>query len=300
MPTWLGFAARHVWLAELATHFTWQYCWVLPAPLIASVWLRRKRLAVFVAVTLAVNLAAVAPLYWPPASPAAQTDAAPQLRVLSLNVWKKNRRHDDVVKHIRRESPDLFVLFEVNRRLVDAMQPLAADYPHQHVQLAGTRSGVALFSKQPLSGVRFERLGPIDRFVLVAEFDLGGRPATLIGLHPSLPRRPQNVQWRNAELLAAARLAAGRPGPVIMVGDLTTTPWSPVFGDVLKAGRLRNSQRGYGVQPTWSYQGRRPLLLPIDHALHSEDLVVVGRRVGPFVGSDHRALTVDFLLPAAD
>jgi len=77
--------------------------------------------------------------------------------------------------------------------------------------------------------------------------------------------------------------------------DPFTTPWSAVFGNLLKASNLRDSSRGRGVQPTWP--ARLPLFwIPIDHFLHSPELQVISKRTGPAVGSDHLPLLIEFNL----
>jgi hypothetical protein len=82
---------------------------------------------------------------------------------------------------------------------------------------------------------------------------------------------------------------------VVVVGDLNITPWSHAFRSLERAG-LRNSQRGFGLQATWP-AGYGPFMVPIDHALHSRDLTVTHREVGPAHGSSHRSVLVE-LAPA--
>jgi len=39
------------------------------------------------------------------------------------------------------------------------------------------------------------------------------------------------------------------------------------------------------------------LLIPIDHCLHSREVRIVRKQIGPDVGSDHYPVVVDFFLP---
>jgi len=62
---------------------------------------------------------------------------------------------------------------------------------------------------------------------------------------------------------------------------------------------LANSQEGFGYAASWP--ARLPPFgrIPIDHALHSRDLTVTDRQLGPgTAASDHRPLRVT-LTPAA-
>jgi endonuclease/exonuclease/phosphatase (EEP) superfamily protein YafD len=92
---------------------------------------------------------------------------------------------------------------------------------------------------------------------------------------------------------------------LIVVGDLNTSPWSAEFMTLTKKTGLRDSQLGYGLQPSWPmllpYFGvnTQPNLLtqllqvPIDHVLVSEQIQVFSRHTGPFIGSDHLPVTVE-------
>jgi endonuclease/exonuclease/phosphatase (EEP) superfamily protein YafD len=78
-----------------------------------------------------------------------------------------------------------------------------------------------------------------------------------------------------------------------VVGDLNATPWSWPFRNLIEEGHLRNSQIGFGLQPTFSATSMAFLRVPIDHLAHSEALLVRERKLGPSLGSDHFPLLVD-------
>jgi endonuclease/exonuclease/phosphatase (EEP) superfamily protein YafD len=58
---------------------------------------------------------------------------------------------------------------------------------------------------------------------------------------------------------------------------------------------MRDSRRGYGIQPTWP-AGVPALLIPLDHLLHTPDIVITSRRVGADAGSDHYPVIVEFFI----
>ena len=82
-------------------------------------------------------------------------------------------------------------------------------------------------------------------------------------------------------------------GAFAVVGDLNASPWSWSFGRLTDGGALRNSQIGFGLQPTFSANSNVLFRVPIDHLLHSGDLTVVDRRLGDSLGSDHFSLIVE-------
>lgn len=97
---------------------------------------------------------------------------------------------------------------------------------------------------------------------------------------------------RNEQLTALAQFVTDIRGPIVLLGDLNTSPWSFFFRRLLEQSGLRDSAKGYGVQPTWP-SFFRPARIPIDHCLHSPDMVVTDRRVGEAFGSDHLPLIVE-------
>jgi len=101
------------------------------------------------------------------------------------------------------------------------------------------------------------------------------------------------AQVRDRQLREVGRIAAELPRPLILLGDLNITSWSPHFQDLLESSGLRDSRLGWGIQPTWP---ANPWLLriPIDHALVSRDVRVIARRTGPAIYSDHRPIVLDF------
>ena len=89
------------------------------------------------------------------------------------------------------------------------------------------------------------------RPVLIAKYQAGAQSLAVIATHTKSPRKPFASEDRNVQLTELAKLANAQPGEVLMIGDLNTTSWSPYFGDLLQATRLRDSRPGYGVLATW-------------------------------------------------
>ncbi len=131
----------------------------------------------------------------------------------------------------------------------------------------------------------------------LATVPFAGGALEVLGTHPLSPTNGSRAARRDAQLEAVAAWSADRPGPLVVVGDLNTTPWSAVFRHLESAGNLVNSQRGFGLQASWPV-GWAPLMIPLDHLLHTADLTTLRRQLGPALGSDHYALRVT-LAPAA-
>ncbi|NJL72849.1 MAG: hypothetical protein HC888_15485 [Candidatus Competibacteraceae bacterium] len=113
---------------------------------------------------------------------------------------------------------------------------------------------------------------------------MGQKPVTIIFAHPVIPKDKFNI--RNGELSEIASAAGNAKTPVIVFGDLNCSPWSYYFAKLLEVGRLSDSERGFGFQPTWTTKWPLPCI-PIDHCLASNRFYAVERVVGPSIGSDH-------------
>jgi endonuclease/exonuclease/phosphatase (EEP) superfamily protein YafD len=118
-------------------------------------------------------------------------------------------------------------------------------------------------------------------------------PLKVLSSHPLAPTTAERANLRDAQLEFAANWANDQEGAFFVVGDLNASPWSWPFRRLVSAGGLRNSQIGFGLQPTFPSTSIGLLRVPIDHLLHSDALRVRDRRLGAALGSDHFSLIVD-------
>ena len=129
-----------------------------------------------------------------------------------------------------------------------------------------------------------------------ARNNINGTPLHLIGAHLLAPTHSAYFNMRNDHLEELASTAQRLPEPVMLIGDLNTSTWSPYFADLKQASGLKDGRPGFGIQATWPV--RFPLLrIPIDHCLVSPAIAIRDWARGPDIGSDHYPLVVDFSLP---
>jgi endonuclease/exonuclease/phosphatase (EEP) superfamily protein YafD len=217
------------------------------------------------------------------------------LRILLANVHTANRQHELVLNLIAREDADILVLQEVNSRWLEALAPLETEYPHHVEKAREDNFGIAVFSRIPIEDLRVEYIGGARVPTAIGRLSLGESSATLIATHPVPPVGGEMFDWRNEQLREIAQLAATQPLSVI-IGDLNTTPWSPIYQEFERTSGLCNTRRGAGILPTWP-AGLGALGIPLDHCLVSEEIEVTGIRTGARTGSDHLPLLVDLLFP---
>ncbi|EKD83043.1 MAG: Endonuclease/exonuclease/phosphatase family, partial [uncultured bacterium] len=202
-----------------------------------------------------------------------------------LNV---NTRLGDAAKvseFIRETNPDIIVLEETNSKWLSDLAWLHTSYPHTLAEPRDDNFGIALFSRLPFARSKVINLiGPgLPSILAVVKTEQGD--LHILATHPLPPVSSEYSIWRN-EQLAQLPKYVNATQPTLLLGDLNLTPWSYHFRKLLQETGLRDSSQGYGVQPSWP--NNNPFLrLPLDHVLHSPDIVVLRRTVGPDVKSDH-------------
>lgn len=299
-----GFGGETNWIADLLSQLRVQWAIGLSALVLLFVLARRWWWMLLCVVGFAINAIPIWPYVAGPAGFSnvpivAAVDSSDssedRLRLMSLNLLTKNRNWDGVIESILDASPDFLVLMEIDSVWLQVCQAkLSEDYPHTLFEARQDNFGIALFSKVPFSqSMVFDsqtlKLPSID----VTISNLGAKPLRIIATHPIPPMDQLHWEARNEQLINVA----GRFDETtsnLMVGDFNLTPWSPNFKKVVGAGNLRDASEPFGLTPTWYVFPTWIGGLKIDHALVSNEVSVQDLKIGQDVGSDHRALILDF------
>ncbi|MDX1689488.1 MAG: endonuclease/exonuclease/phosphatase family protein [Acidimicrobiia bacterium] len=279
---------RAWWVFDLTTNFRPLYAVVLVVAGAGLLAVGRRRMAAAALLAAGLNAVLVAP-YLAGRPPVPPPDA-PLLEVVSFNVGISTSPRGEVMAWIDVEDPDVVFLFESSFEWEDAA--VAAGLPLDFVSTvpAGRIAGVTVLARPSLAARPVDPgLDPSE--AVAVDLEHAGGSLTILGLHPPSPTDAGRAARRDTILGAAGDWVRERTGPVLVVGDLNATPWSVGFRELERRGGLTDSLRGRGLQPTWP-AGFGPLMIPIDHALHTGGLAVADRRTGPSAGSAHRPLVV--------
>ncbi len=293
LGTMLGFLGTWAWYLEILSHFRLQYCLGLAFATLLLLIPKHYKTATVFGLTSAVNLAVIAPLYM------GRIEQGPlptnTLRAMLVNVNTASGNVERVGQVIQEYNPDLIVLEEVNDRWIENLHPVTQFYPYAKVQPRPDNFGIGLYSRLPLKKISVVCLGVAEVPSLSALVEAGSEVLTVLAIHTLPPSGERYSQLRNEQLAAIPDLVREATAPVLLLGDLNVSPWSPYFKHLLRDTGLKDSSQGRGVQPTWPAD--RPVwLIPIDHCLHSQRIIITDKRIGPFVGSDHYPVIVDFAL----
>ena len=200
-----------------------------------------------------------------------------------------------VARAVNEMSPQILVLEEINARWLIDLEGALRAYPHSRVSPREDNFGIGLFSKFLLSNARVVDIGEARLPSICAEVTIQATTLNVIATHPPPPGGARYSRWRNSQLNLIPDHVPKDGLPILLLGDLNVSPWSHHFGQLLKKTGLRDSSKGHGVQPTWP-AGNPLLSIPIDHCLHSREVTILKRTIGPDVGSDHYPLIVDIAL----
>ena len=287
-----GFFGEFFWAADLFAHFRVQYLLGLTLLSLLLLWTgRRKTAAVFLCFA-AVNLAFLLPLYLDRQSKSVQDGSG--FRLMLLNVNREDGDPQRVSRVVREAAPDILVLEEISRQWRTDLAGLSASFPYTVLRPREDNFGIGLFSTFPLVEHSIISPGEAGLPGILAVVRIEQRDVRLLATHPMPPLGPELSRLRNDQLEQLPRYVDSSL-PVILLGDLNTSPWSPHFRRLLERTGLRNSMQGFGVQATWP--SSNPFLrIPLDHVLHSDHLVLRNRKVGPDAGSDHLPVIVDYAL----
>ncbi len=236
------------------------------------------------------------------------------LRVMSMNLLRKNRRRRQVVDAIRRAGPDLVVTQELEPYMYEFLAQALPDYPYQHWRPhRKSGGGLGVFSRYPLGAGRlWEEPGPRPFALRVTiEFPGGGLDVYSMhlisigagvlqagGLTRNFRRREQQVQMLLNEV-------AARDTPAMLLGDCNMTEGNEAYR-MFSTG-LEDAWRAVGRGPGWTWPHsldvlRRPgwrawPLLRLDYCFCTPQVLPQHMHVvhAP-TGSDHCPIVVDVLL----
>ncbi len=287
-----GFLGRSWWIFDLLAHFRVQY--LVVGLLLLAIYLLGRRImgSMLTGGLILLNFALILPLFIPP--PTAKTQSQ-QYRLFLANVLTSNPQHERTRQRIAESDADIVALLEVNQGWLDDLNLTEMDYSYSVFEPREDNFGIALYSRFPTKGVRIIYFGTWGLPSIHVQVILDEFPINLIVTHP-VPPKGNSLTWqRNLQMSQLVEYLAEFETPIIVAGDLNATSWSPYFGEWLEVSNLRDSRRGFGVQPT--YLGiPRVFTIPIDHVLISSDITVHDRYVAKGIGSDHLPVIMDFSL----
>jgi len=286
----LSLGGRYDWRLDLFSHWRLQYLFTAGLLLPLLLWRRHHFSALLAALVVLSN---VTTLHSTPQALTAKASEAQiasgdrRIRLAHFNLLVSNRSYGRTIEWLRQVRPDVLVLVEYTERWGAAMRSLDGEFPHRIAEPDNEGGGIAIYSRYPFRKAIPYRVGYRPRTALDVTFAVAGAELTVIAAHPWPPISSAKARDQERYLGLIESLARQASGPLVVSGDLNTTPWSHVFTDFVKAGGFVERE----VLPTWP-AGLGALGIPIDHVL-GRGLNIEAIGAGPRLGSDHRPLVAD-------
>lgn len=293
LVTAAGFLGAWSWLLDLSSHFRPHYA-VAAGVLAAACLLRRRPGRVVAALALlAANGAAMVPSLVATAAAGDDDGDGARMTLVALNLDRDSRETGQVVPFLSDVDADIVVLLELTPQWERVVRTLPSDrFPHRLLAPRLDYSGIGLLSALPWreSHVVDE---PGNRHLAVsAAYATAAGPVRILGVHLSHHLALGGSADRLREIRWVAETAHRSPQPMVLAGDLNTTPWSHVWRRLVELAGLRS---GGVLTPTWP-TALHLAGIPIDHVLGTEGVRVVRTRLGPDVGSDHRPVIAEIVI----
>ncbi|MCT7985375.1 endonuclease/exonuclease/phosphatase family protein [Laspinema sp. A4] len=282
----MGYLGQVSYLLDLTSHFKLQYLIGGIIGLFYFAFKRRKPWIIVSLICILLNLAEIAPWYWPNPAIATPVQSSIPLKVLQSNLLFQNKNYEKLLKFVRQETPDIAAFMEVKGEWNAQLETLRDILPY-----AVLKGDIALYSSLPLKRVYEGSLDSEKRGV-VAQISLPEKVLTILLAHTQIPVSKNLFKKRNQQLEAIADYVAPLNNPALVLGDFNISLWSPIYRKFVKNSNLQNARSGFGIMPTWPTPN--PLLsIPIDHCFVNREIQVLNTRKGPNIGSDHLPLVTD-------
>ena len=307
VATVLSLAGNLWWVFELFEHPRPQYCLILIVAIVVG-GISRQAWSFVWCLPLLLNLVLIVPLFFssPQGSYLQPANLIPgsTLRLLLVNLDHQNQDTSPAIQYIESQNIDVVLLQEVTSRWLSTLQSNLSRYRVATSLPRENSTGVAMLvpttpSKSvEIVATQIVELPPNSGAPLVeTTLRWGGKEVVILGLSIARPRNRDSSAFQQVEFDAAAKWSLRQQRQdkrdVVVMGDFNTTPWSDRFRKFLQDSDLRNSLRGFGLQPTWHAALPSPLMIAIDHCLHSQSITTINRASGSNIGSDHLPLFVE-------
>jgi endonuclease/exonuclease/phosphatase (EEP) superfamily protein YafD len=281
---------------------------VIPGIALAALALivKARKTAAATMAALLVHAFAIVPEVYAGLSAPAGSSGASQFKLVTFNMAFRHTDAGRLRAFIEAEKPDVLVLQEVlgkGAKTVDAVKDLL---PYRQHCMDEQVCDLALLSRHPIVSSDIKRATLVGhdpnrtRFVR-AELDIGamtgkdGQTINVMTTHLAwpLPHERQETQFRQI----AGIVTATDHESAILAGDFNSTPWSFAMKHFDKAMPLKRVTRAFHSWPTRQtiFGLSLPVpILPIDHVIAGSRFETQSVRRGPYLGSDHYPVIVEF------
>ncbi|KAB2346987.1 endonuclease/exonuclease/phosphatase family protein [Actinomadura rudentiformis] len=262
-------------------------------PLILTLVLRRRAVALTAFVTTIAFASVVMPRLLPDGNPSAH---GARLRVLSVNLAVGQADVTAVMKLVRAVRPDVLTVQEITPQAAGNLDRagLRTLLPHVVDRSSLDLPGSGIHARYPLTELPMIEIGGFRQARATLQHPSGQR-VEVVSVHPCSPSDVHDTPcW------ADGLKALPRAGGVLKVlaGDFNSTLDHRPLRDLLGSGyRDAADARGKALIPTWPQRWWNVPGVTLDHVLADRRMAVEDFSVHSLPGTDHRAVFAALRLP---
>ncbi len=193
--------------------------------------------------------------------------ASADFSVLHFNVKENNKRILSVAEAALSSNADIVSMQELKENSLQQIDSLMSkQYPYQLSDLSIKGFGLALYSKYPIDSGRviIEHEFPM----LIGKIKIGEKEFNFISATTSSPTNEKDFQKQIKQFKFITEYANKTVGPLIVMGDMNSAPWSNQIETLLKETDLKDSRKDLSA----TYPAQSPVQIPIDYIFHSQQL----------------------------
>ncbi|NRB38572.1 MAG: endonuclease/exonuclease/phosphatase family protein [Pseudomonadales bacterium] len=291
----LGYLGDYFYFFDLFSHFRLQYFFLVVIFALVLIGSKSFKWLAVVVVSLMINGIEIGPWYFESINTVETSEYSNEnsFRILFANVLTQNKQHSKLLQVIDQEKPDIVILQETNKAWIQAISSIDNIYKFKIVIPRSDNFGMAIYSQIPFTDSRILKNLSIEKLPSIyLDIEIEGHNISILSTHPLPPISKVNFESRNVQLENAGKFINKKSGHKIIIGDLNTTMWSPIYVKLLENTGLVNIRRGFGILPSWP-ESLQLLKIPIDHCLVSSGIRVLSVKIGADIGSDHLPLIID-------
>lgn len=275
------------WPGDMIAAFRLQLLILALVGFAISLSLKRRWIVGFAAIVLMLHALPMGARLIQRASLPETMQTGRKVSLVFSNVLADNRSYDKVLALVEAEDADIIAAAETSPEWIGALSELKSIYPYSYAPDVGV-FGVALYAKRPFKA-EIARIGRYNMTLMRADFS----DFIVYVAHPMPPASPTLAEDNKLYLDDLAARISSETKPVIVTGDFNATLWSGSIGPLIRQKLQWPS--GAGIRHTWPAD-RSLLAIQIDHVLTKG--AMAGRlKALPEVGSDHRPVRADLVLP---
>lgn len=281
----------HWWVFDLFSHFRVQYVLLGFIILPVLLWLKNYWVAGIVAAAVIFHAFAIWP-YLQGSTVVASESLPPSDTLMFANVYYVNSDLNKIADVVHKEKPELVVFAELNKMNYEKLKTmLQQEYPYSDFEEGEDAYDLSYFAKNKPTSVEVPEFSENDPSFVI-KYTLSKKPINIIGMHPHSPLAPEATASRDKHINAALEYASQLPGATLVMGDFNLTQFSPKFPQLLKKYNFIDTQRQFGLQPSWHADRPTFFRIPIDQVLVNNKVTVYDRHLGGSTGSDHLPVIV--------